>query len=621
MICLGLSPLERDPTVALLIDGQLVCVVAKERLSQQQQAGNFPYQAVEMALRTAGVNPREIDRVAYAAFDARTERNLARQEGSRDWQLNRTCTPVTLSKSIQVAQRRMAAESTIHKGPSFATLIEKRPWWKRQLYEWATADGWLGAFFNQQQMAQRIERSYLAAREIDATLISGLCEFGLANKLEQIDRHRAQATSAFYGSGFDRALVVTLDDAGSGCAATISIADKQGIQRIDTLPLPYSLGRLLTSAAAALGLPRDGGIASLGDLAAYGDPEVLGDVLRTLIEKAQQPLRWRRSSDAFLAQRLATYFRPADVAAAYQAIVEELLSHFVEHYLAETGLSQLVLTGEVLSSTSRNLRLLETPNVARIYIHPHTGIGAAAAGAAMLIAHDAGDRLAALQSACLGPSYAHREMHAALSKQNLAFSWRADIAADIARLLAENHTVARFQGPLEIGPESLGNRAILAPATNPKMKDWLVQHLRRPPFAQLGCAALAEDAPQLFEPTPNIEFDAQFKSYSFRCTPQMHDSSPAAMHIDGTARAQWVTPQSQPDLHRILQEYKQRTGLSALISTNLSRGNEPLACSPHQALRVFLASEIDYLAMGDFLIAAPQRTAQPVWNTPQVAIN
>lgn len=150
------------------------------------------------------------------------------------------------------------------------------------------------------------------------------------------------------------------------------------------------------------------------------------------------------------------------------------------------------------------------------------------------------------------------------------------------------------------------------------MKAWLLEHLRRPAFTPLGCAALAEDAQHLFEPLPNVEYAAHLKTLSLRCTSRMHDNSPAAIHVDGTARVQLVTEQSQPGMYSVLREYKHLTGLACVVSINMSLGSEPLACSPLDAIRVFLAGKIDYLAMGEFLIAAPQRVSSPSFDGQHV---
>ncbi|HEY8505779.1 MAG TPA: carbamoyltransferase C-terminal domain-containing protein, partial [Gemmataceae bacterium] len=166
--------------------------------------------------------------------------------------------------------------------------------------------------------------------------------------------------------------------------------------------------------------------------------------------------------------------------------------------------------------------------------------------------------------------------------------------------------VARFDGRMEYGPRALGNRSILYPAGDPEVNQWLNKQLGRTEFMPFAPAALAEEAGRLFANLSGCEKTAEFMTITFDCTAEMKRACPAAVHVDGTARPQLVRPETNPGFYRILKAYHARTGIPAVINTSFNMHEEPIVCTPADAVRAFLQGNIDYLAIGPFLAPHPK---------------
>jgi carbamoyltransferase len=175
----------------------------------------------------------------------------------------------------------------------------------------------------------------------------------------------------------------------------------------------------------------------------------------------------------------------------------------------------------------------------------------------------------------------------------------------VAGLLAENAIVGRFMGRMEYGPRALGNRSVLYPASDPRVNQWLNHQLGRTEFMPFAPAALASEAPRLFKNLGGCEHTAEFMTITFDCTDEMIRLCPAAVHVDGTARPQLVSERTNPSFHKIIRRYYERTGIPAIINTSFNMHEEPIVCTPADAIRAFLLGNLDYLAIGSFLVPHP----------------
>ena len=286
-------------------------------------------------------------------------------------------------------------------------------------------------------------------------------------------------------------------------------------------------------------------------------------------------------------------------------MLEEVVTKYLEYYVKQTGIDTVVMSGGVAANVKLNQRVHELPDVKNIYIHPGMGDGGCGTGAAILKTLEAGIQVERLDSVYQGPEYTDKQLKEAIESEGLEYTQCDDVEAEIAALIADNHVVARFNGRMEYGPRALGNRSILYPAQDPDVNQWLNHRLGRTEFMPFAPATLFEDRSEYYLNTEGAEFTAHFMTITFDCTPKMKQQCPAAVHVDGTARPQFVSNDSNPSFYRILKEYKKLTGISSVINTSFNMHEEPIVCTPADAIRAFTLGNLDYLAMGDFLVRSP----------------
>ena len=609
MIVLGISPLDKDATVTLMVDGKVTHALAEERLSRRKMHAGFPHLALAKVLDSAGLTADDVDHVMYAFFDGAKEARLMRKNVADDFALNRRGGARKTMALIREGQQRIPPRGGAIPGLGDPSERMEKPWFKRLCYRWAARDGLIGDYVNRLHFNRWLESATKDHQKYHEELMEGLRAFRLEDKLERVEHHQSHVANAFYGSGFERALVVTVDAYGSGCSGTISVADEHGIRRLSSIETPYSLGTMYEYVTSALGFSPDRHAGKIVGLAAYGDPEVAGDVLRNLFEWDGGTFRIRRSSDAFLSRHLAATFPKIDVAAAYQTVLEEVVTRHVAHFVEETGLDTVVMSGGVTANVKLNQRVHEIPAVRNIYIHAGMGDGGCGTGAALLKVVASGIRPERFETAFLGPEFSDEEMEQALQSAGLQYERHDEVEVEIARLIANSRVVARFNGRMEYGPRALGNRSILYPAQDPDVNQWLNERLGRTEFMPFAPATLAEDRHKCYQNIEGAEFTAEFMTVTFNCTPWMRQNCPAAVHVDGTARPQLVSEQSNRSFYRILSEYKALTGNPSVINTSFNMHEEPIVCTPEDAIRAFQLGRLDYLAMGSYVVCSEELQA------------
>ncbi len=371
------------------------------------------------------------------------------------------------------------------------------------------------------------------------------------------------------------------------------------------LEYPHSLGTFYEAVTSGLGFRPSRHEGKIVGLAAYGDPAVLKDVLLARFDQQPGTFRILESNNVYFTRLLAGQFPKIDVAAAYQYVLEQVACRYVGHYLRTTGLRNLVLSGGVVANVKLNQRLKELPDVDSIFIHPNMGDGGCGTGGALLAFAGNPVLREPLPNVFLGPSYSDTQITEALTRSQLAFDRYAPIEPRIAQLIAAGKVVARFDGRMEYGPRALGNRSILYHAKEPAVNQWLNQRLGRTEFMPFAPATLFERRHDCYRNVDGADYAAQFMTITFDCTDEMRRVSPAAVHVDGTARPQLVTETSNPGFHRIISEYHKLTGIPSVINTSFNMHEEPIVCTPDDAVRAFLQGNLDYLAIGNFLVQHP----------------
>ena len=604
MKVLGISPLDKDSTVTIVEDGRITYAAGEERFTRVKLQDGFPWKAIADACDATHTDPADIDAVAYPFLDSATEtklfeRNLADE---RDFL---TDEGFHTNGKVAEARARIPERDVTIPGLKHANETLEKGLLKSLAYRILANDSVISRNVAKRGSRQWGEDAAMFHRKWQDELENALDEFGLRGKLVRVEHHSSHAANAYYTSGFDEALIVTLDGYGSGLSGTVSVGRNGRIARIACTEYPHSLGTFYESVTSALGFKPSRHEGKIVGLAAYGDPAVLGDVVLSRFQQTPGNFRIIESNNLFFARMLAAQFPKIDVAAAYQHVLEVIASSQVAHYVRKSGIPNLVLSGGVVANVKLNQRLRAIPGVDRVFIHQNMGDGGCGTGAALLQFAEGGLQPRALDHVYLGPSFTSDQMTEALTRAQLPFSHYSPVEPKIASLIASGKVVARFNGAMEYGPRALGNRSILYHAREPEVNQWLNQRLGRTEFMPFAPATLYEKRHDYYHNIDGAEYAAQFMTVTFDCTDRMKREAPAAVHIDGTARPQLVTEQSNPSFYRILREYNQLTGLASVINTSFNMHEEPIVCSPDDAIRAFLQGNLDYLAMGDFIVAHP----------------
>jgi carbamoyltransferase len=609
MRVLGISPLDKDATVSFLEDGRVVFACAEERLSRVKLQSGFPHRALRLGLERTGWGPDSIDAVAYAFFDGDGETRLMREAMDLDARAHRPAATADSLRALWAAERNYVLDrSTPIPGlpTDESEFMPRKAWWKRLVYAATARSARLDRLAHRRLFRQWFAEASADHYRWNCELNKGLAEHGLAGKLRRYHHHDTHAANAYYASGYDRALLVTLDGYGSGCCGGVYVGDGEGVRMLHRFAFPNSLGHFYEQVTSGLGFKPSRHEGKIVGLAAYGDAGHLARALLERFECVDGDIRMRAALNAHFTRALADRFAKRDIAAAYQRVLEVVACRAIAYWQKRTGLSNVAVSGGVHANVKLNQRIREIDGVESVFVYPNMGDGGCGTGAAML-AFDRSVFPARPQDIVYhGPDYSRPEIEAALRREKLAYSRCDDVEDRVAELLAEDCIVGRFNGRMEYGPRALGNRSVLYPAGDPEVNQWLNQQLGRTEFMPFAPAALADAAPRLFRNLSGCEKTAEFMTITFDCTDEMKRQCPAAVHVDGTARPQLVSERTNPSFCRILRGYEARTGVSAIINTSFNMHEEPIVCTPDDAVRAFLLGNIDYLAIGPYLAPHPR---------------
>jgi len=607
MKVLGLSPLDKDSTVCLMEDGHVLYAAAEERFTRLKLQSGFPWHALQNALEVTGTAAEEIDCVCYPFLDWQEETRLFERGLSSEREFLDGATSSNTSELIRQAASRVPSRSETIPGLHHPNERMEKGLAKSLAYRVLASDSVISRNVAKRGSEEWGRTATVFHRKWNEELAASLDELGLSAKLKRSEHHASHAANAYYTSGFADALIVTLDGYGSGLAGSVGIGRDGRIERVHGVEYPHSLGTFYESVTSGLGFQPSRHEGKIVGLAAYGDPAVLRDVLLARFHQSNGDFRILESNNLFFARMLATQFPKIDVAAAYQHVLEVVATSYVAHYLEQTGLRNLVLSGGVVANVKLNQRLHALPGVDRIFIHPNMGDGGCGTGAALMEFEGHPQLAAPIPDVFWGPCYDNDQIVDALQLAQLPFEHHTPIEPTIARLIADGKVVARFNGRMEYGPRALGNRSILYHAREPEVNQWLNQRLGRTEFMPFAPATLFEHRHECYQHIDGGEYAAQFMTVTFDCTEQMKTDSPAAVHVDGTARPQLVTALSNPSFYKIIKEYHRLTGIPSVINTSFNMHEEPIVCTPDDAIRAFLQGNLDYLAVGDCLVAHPGR--------------
>jgi carbamoyltransferase len=446
-------------------------------------------------------------------------------------------------------------------------------------------------------------------------------EYGIYAPVQFYDHHYCHAASAYYTSDFDRALVITLDGGGDGRSGSVYVGEGGRLYSLASVDSFNSLGNFYSYITALCGFKAEKDEGKVTGLAALGEPLYI-DILRRFV-RYQEPGQIRynvpmyhRSALQRIAERLPTNFDRAALAASAQLLLEEVGVAFIRYWLRHTVLRRIAVAGGVFANVKFNQRVHELDEVDALFVHPAMddsglAIGGALAAEAGRIGVDPARLIRRLANVYFGPMYKDVEIERAIQAAGFTARRNPAIYDSIADLLANGYVVARFAGRMEYGPRALGHRSILYQTTDPSVNDWLNERLKRTEFMPFAPATLSAYAHHCYERLSGAEDAARFMTITFDCTPYMQAISPGVVHVDWTARPQMIDAETAPDFHNILTAYHRRTEIPSLINTSFNMHGEPIVCTPEDALRSFQQGNLDYLAIGDYLLANPQVSQSP----------
>jgi carbamoyltransferase len=427
-------------------------------------------------------------------------------------------------------------------------------------------------------------------------------------KVENIvDHHEAHAYSAYLTSGFADPLVITIDNMGDGYSAKVFRAGSGKCEFLYGSSAINSAGQFYGEIAQFLGFHnlmagKVTGLAAHGDShSAYHLMEELFSVSRNGKDFIAPSLLTSRKRKKIFEQ-LRSYSR-ADIAAGAQKRLEDVIMEYVRTALKEKGSTDIALAGGVFANVRVNQRIKSLSQVRNIFIHPAMTDQGISMGAGLKILAEAGKISSGrIKNIYLGPSYSENEAGDALEKSGLKYQKVKDIEKEVADLLLSGRVVARFKGRMEYGLRALGNRSILYKTTDRSVNDWLNRRLRRNEFMPFAPSTMKEFAGECYSGYEGAEEAARFMTITFDCTDRMKKLSPGVVHLDGTARPQVVHEEDNPEFYRILRIYHEGSGIPGIINTSFNMHEEPIVCSPDDAIRAFTTGRLDYLAIESFLV-------------------
>ena len=433
-------------------------------------------------------------------------------------------------------------------------------------------------------------------------------------RTEHCDHHLAHAVSAFSGSGFEQSLVVTLDATGDLKSGTVAVASVDSWEHVTDFGNEQSLGLFYLEAIGYLGYGQFDEYKVMG-LAPYGDPQRLRGVFRDCYELAaaggyrlhagglralEHHLRPRRQDEPF-----AQIYR--DAAAALQEALEAIVLHVLAHHREATGLRHLCLAGGVAHNCSMNGQILRSGLFDRVFVQPVAHDAGAALGAAQYSALRHGQAIwpgKPLTHVYLGPDLPPPAgIEAVLSRWQhfLDFTREDDICRRAATLIAEDRVIGWVQGRSEFGPRALGNRSILADARPARNKDRINAMVKkREGYRPFAPSVLREDAHRYFEIREDEEFP--FMIFVVGVRPEMRDLLGAVTHVDGTARIHTVTRSANERYWRLIDSFRDLTGVPILLNTSFNNNAEPIVDSATDAIVTYLTTDLDDLIIGDYLV-------------------
>jgi carbamoyltransferase len=590
---LGVSCFYHNSAACLVKDGQIVAAGEEERFTRVKNDRRFPHSAINYVLEEGGIQQHDLAAVVYYDNAALTLERLMH---------------------TQAAVGARGAEN-----------------WRRFMPSWSLY----------KLHIPRLIREYL---KYDGLIL-------------QEAHHRSHAASAFFPSPFEDAAVLTIDGVGEWATASIGLGRGNQLSLVKEMRFPDSLGLLYSAFTQFTGFKVNSGEYKMMGLAPYGQPRYVDQILKHLVDlKDDGSIELNLEYFSFLDEnrmtneKFAELFggparkgddwiteREMDLARSIQVVTEEAMLKMARHAHRLGGSKNLVMAGGVALNCVANGRILREGPFERLWIQPAAGDAGGAIGAALDAYHTYFEQPRVVSSegrslqgaSYLGPRFSEDEIRGLLESNGYPFEHHDDAGRDarIAELLAEGKVVGHLGGRMEFGPRALGSRSILGDARNQQMQVNLNLKIKyRESFRPFAPSVLEEDCSSYFEleqSSPHMLLVAPVKADRRLPVPERAPNAdltevvklprsdvPAITHVDYSARIQTVNAVEHGSYYRLIDAFKRRTGCPVVVNTSFNVRGEPIVCTPYDAYRCFMRTEMDVLVLENFILLKP---AQPAW--------
>lgn len=559
-----------NATACYLKDGKVICMVSEERFTNKKNQGGFPKKSIEWILQSQNLSWSDIDKIAFPHLVA-----LIEYGSGRDSSFARNI----YGFLAHFLPRKLMASAGLLR--LYFSLVGQ-PLRLRQLAEYAN-------------------------------------EFKFDNnRVVQVEHHTAHAYSAIYGSGYqsqeEKLLVFTCDASGDGVSSTVGFwTAEEGYRRFLETHSFDSIGTLYASVTKFLGMRPNEHEYKIMGMAPYVDDEHAQGCFNkflTYVDFDEQRGTFRNLRGFGKSQladlRRDFYLERFDsICAGLQKHFEYLILKWVRFWAQRTGIRRAVFGGGSFMNVKANMLVAQLDCLDHIFFCPSSGDESTALGAAYYAAEKGCEsNIQGLSTLYLGNSFESNEIRAELERnfQNVEFEEIDDIEKKTAELLAEGMIVGRFSGAAEWGARSLGNRSILCRADNLRIVNRLNKSIKMRDFwMPFASSILEEDAAEYFMNPKQL--DSSSMIVTFETLEKAQDDIIAGLHpFDFTCRPQTVSKQTAPSYHRLLSEFKKLTGKSGVLNTSFNLHGYPIVGTPELAIRTLVSSQLDYVAVGDFLV-------------------
>jgi carbamoyltransferase len=594
---LGISAYYHDSAAALVRDGDIIAAAQEERFSRKKHDSRFPGAAIAYCLKEGGLDLAGIDFIVF--YDK------------------------PLIKFERLLETYLA-----YAPKGFRSFLAAMPvWLKEKLFLKTTLKKELARIAN------------IKVSALPPLLFAA--------------HHQSHAASAFYPSPFEKAAVLCMDGVGEWATTSVWLGEGNRLTPWWEIDFPHSLGLLYSAFTYYTGFKVNSGEYKLMGLAPYGEPKYVDMILEHLLDLKQDGT-FRLNMDYFnyatgltmTNEKFDRLFggpprkpesplaqREMDIARSIQAVTEEVILRLGKTIREELGCEYLCLAGGVALNCVANGRLLREGPFRDIWIQPAAGDAGGAIGAALAVWHEYLDKprqvrdTDRMRGSYLGPQFSETDIKHFLDSMGARYRQMSDaeLFPEVARLLTQEKVIGWFQGRMEFGPRALGGRSILGDPRSPRMQSVMNLKIKyRESFRPFAPAVPVERVSAYFDldrPSPYMLIVAPLKEEHKLSTTSEQERLfgieklniprsvlPAITHVDYSARVQTIERDTNPRFHALLCEFERQTKCPVLINTSFNVRGEPIVCSPEDAYRCFMRTEMDYLAMGNFLLA---KTDQP----------